>query len=129
MRLRWLHCWTWTKALAVLAVLMHAGLTVRHTVHATQLAAADLVLMFCHGDGTAPTATRWPQPGDPAGAPKAPCPVCTGAFAGAALLPVQAVLPAPLRVPAALDFAAVSAIVPVRAEVPPPGRGPPHQNA
>jgi hypothetical protein len=129
MQLRWLQSWTWVKALAVLGVLMHAGLTVRHAVHATQVASADLVLTLCRGDGSTPTETRWPMPGDPAGSQKTPCPVCTGAMAGAAVLPAQTGLPLVLTFEAAAEVGSALVIVPARTEVPPPGRGPPSQNA
>jgi hypothetical protein len=129
MRLRWFQSWTWVTALAVLGLLLHAGLLVRHGVQATQAGAADLVLTICHGDGTAPTETRWPQPGDPAGSQKTPCPVCTGALAGAAVLPAEAVLPLAWTFEAALDVGSALVIFPARTEVPPPGRGPPSPNA
>lgn len=125
MRLRWLQSWTWVKALAVLGVLMHAGLTVRHAVHATQLAASDFALVICHGDGTALTESRLPVPDDPAGDIRGKCPVCNGAIAGAAVLPAVARWLTNVRAEASRDDRERQRFVLSRCEVPRPGRGPP----
>jgi hypothetical protein len=129
MRLRACQSWTWAKALAVLGVLLHTGLLVRHAVHATQLAASDIAIVICKGDATGPIDARLPQPDDPLGPQHTPCPACTGAAESAAILPPCGSAPLRVTLSEAPDWTRSSASPVRRAELPPPGRGPPRAAA
>jgi hypothetical protein len=80
---------------AVIGVLLHAGLLVRHNGIMLDAAFDRLALSFaggviCHGDGSG----MQPAPGTPSHSGEmANCQVCVGAMAGAAILPPLAVLP------------------------------------
>jgi hypothetical protein len=117
--------WTWGLALAVLGVLMHTGLLVRHAVHATQLSASDIAIIICQGNGQSPINARLPQPDDPLGPQHVSCPDCTAATNGQVILPSGANVH--VRAAEAETFLAPHSITYtlIRAELPPPGRGPP----
>ena len=126
MQLRWLQCWTWVKALAVLAVLMHAGLTVRHAVHVARVATAGIIFVICHGDGTAPAQARGLMQRDGSGSQAGSCPICDGVIGGAVMLPPPtAAMGVPLQVAAAAKPSRPMRTQIARSEMPPPGRGPP----
>ena len=80
---------------AVVGVLLHAGLLVRHNGIMLDAAFDRLALSFaggviCHGDGSG----IQPASGMPAHSGEmANCPVCVGAMAGAAILPPLVMLP------------------------------------
>ncbi len=131
MRLRSLQSWTWVTALALLGMLMHAGLTARHAVNMGLHAGGgvDVAIVICHGDGTLPTVTQLPMPDDPAGKLHGTCPVCVGAVAGAAMLPAVAFSLFKTRIDASHDEPQRSRFEPSRGELPPPGCGPPRLRA
>jgi len=125
--MRWLQGLTVVRVLAVLGMLVHAGLWLRHGIGAlTSVSLADADFLCVGGMGAAqeqPAAPGKPLP------PAAPCPACAVGECGAAILPpalAHIALPAapsrPLRV--APRFGARA-----RVEVPRPGRGPPMAHA
>ena len=127
MPFRWLHKLHWVKALAVLGVLMHAGLLVRHHVQMVALASFDggALGVLCHSDGGLKRIHLQTIPGAPASPDEPQCPLCVGALASAAVLPVVAIVrewPEQL----VLDLASPDA-EPCFAQtgLPPPNRGPP----
>jgi hypothetical protein len=126
MPLRASQSWTWVKALAVLGVLLHAGLLVRHAVHATQSAASIFAIVICKGDATGLVNARLPQPDDPLGPQHAPCPACTAAADNTAILPPVGGATRHIQLAQTPERNRPSASVVRRAEVPPPGRGPPN---
>ena len=113
--------------LAVIGVLLHAGLLVRHNGVMLDAAFDRLALSFaggviCHGDDDRVRS----GPGMPAHSGKLPnCPVCVGATVGAAILPPMVALPG--KGPATLlVIASVEQQIGRRAgAIRPPSRAPP----
>jgi hypothetical protein len=128
MRLRVLQdcrTWTWVRALALLAVLMHAGLLVRHSVSAAHAAGVSaLPGAFCTADAATEFGQRFPEQPAPS-QNTTPCPVCTGCVGAAALLPTPSAINhwfKSLPVPVTRDHGSLRSFA---TGLPPPNRGPP----
>jgi hypothetical protein len=90
MRLRVFQSWTWVKALAVLGVLMHAGLLARHTVQAGTTGVRAILTDAGYCDASSVAAGQEQAPHAPWHGVS--CPICTGAMAAPALLPKPAII-------------------------------------
>lgn len=115
---------------AVLGVLLHAGLVVRHNAMAlgAHLLHQELVTALgniCNSGGVLLAASEdvpiVPSPNGGSG----DCPICTGLIAGAGVLPTAAELPAPIDGPSARVAVISERIAPRLAHAWPPPRGPP----
>lgn len=112
---------------AVIGMLLHAGLLVRHNAVMLDAAFDQLALSFaggvlCHGDGDSDQA----RPALPRHSGALPdCPVCVGAASAAAILPPMIALPGRVATPArevvSLDRDIAQRPVALR----PPSRAPP----
>jgi len=120
----------WVNLLALLGVLLHAGLVVRH--NNTVLAAVlqqDLPFSYgiiCQTPAQGQSGNQSPERASPL-KNTAQCPICLGAVPGAALAGPVALdipAPAPYALPP-LKMAAAAAVAPQFRAVLPPSRAPP----
>jgi hypothetical protein len=120
----------WISIVAMMGVLLHAGLLVRHSLAMADAARqyhailADLASLCRAGQGDdavpASHLPQLPQPADGAG-----CPICSGLVSAFAILgPQPAALPRPNATAIELFSVAVAAAEPLRTAHP-PARGPP----
>ena len=116
--------------LAILAMLLHAGLLVRHHVGmvGSYLAHADIVSslgVICHGSERTTADGSSELPSVPAPAHDTGCPLCASGCAVVAILPERIVLRA-AELPVSLRLETVAEVIVQRlVHLRPPTRGPP----
>ncbi len=125
MRAARLEGWVWVRWLALLAVLAHAGMAVRHNVHALGGALAASILaeaVICGGEAgaTMPGTGHERRPDRTGG----PCPVCSGSAGQLGTPPAEAAIAIAFAEP--VQHRATDQVAEAIADgEPPPNRGPP----
>lgn len=119
----------WVTLLAVVGVLLHAGLVTRHATAMVQTRllhqaiVADLAII-CHSDGTIGSRAGivdLPLPGQS----EETCPICLGQISATALLPTPICVPQPIPTASARVLVLAEVIAPRLTRLRPPTRGPP----
>lgn len=120
-----------TSLLAMVGVLFHAGLVVRHSslmasVTIERAALADAFGVICHGNANADVSPDGQSPAaqDPI-QKQARCPICLGFAGAAAVLPELPAYHLEHYATVAIALVAVDAAAPAIDALWPPGRGPP----